>query len=76
MELTTGLLSVLRCPETKQPLALATQEQLPDLNVSLAKSDEPPVEAALINEDTSVAYPIDDGYPVLLLSRQIRLATE
>jgi uncharacterized protein YbaR (Trm112 family) len=51
------LLALLRCPETKQPLRVATAEELARVNLP----------AGLIREDGRVIYPIRDGIPVLLL---------
>lgn len=63
------MLAVLRCPETRQPLSLATPEQISDLDCAV---DGTTITHALMREDGQVAYPVDDGYPVLLLDRQIR----
>jgi len=55
------LLALLRCPETKQPLRIATPEELARVNLS----------AGLIREDGRVIYPIRDGIPVLLLEEAV-----
>jgi len=71
MEISDELLAALRCPETRQKLAVATAEQLARINGALGQGAA--LEGALIREDQQAAYPIDDGFPVLLLERQIRL---
>ncbi|HZJ16845.1 MAG TPA: Trm112 family protein [Chthoniobacteraceae bacterium] len=55
------LLALLRCPETKQTLRVATAEELAQVNLS----------AGLIREDGRVIYPIRDGIPVLLLEEAV-----
>jgi len=71
MEISEELLAALRCPETKQKLTLASDGQLARINAGI--QDAAKIEGALIREDQRVAYPIDDGFPILLLSRQIKL---
>ena len=56
------LLTVLRCPKTQQPLAVAPAELLARLNAAR----ETPLEAALLREDAKLVYPIRNGIPVLL----------
>jgi uncharacterized protein YbaR (Trm112 family) len=55
------LLALLCCPETKQPLRIATAEELARVNLP----------AGLIRTDGRVIYPIDDGIPVLLLDAAV-----
>ena len=69
MPISESLLERLRCPESRQPLKLATPAQLGAINGRL----ENPVEAALIREDRKRAYPIRDGFPILLLGEAIDL---
>lgn len=74
-----ALLEILRCPETGQPLARATGVQLSAINARKEtggagdpQQPDTTITAALVREDGLVAYPIADGYPVLLLDRQLR----
>ena len=55
------LLSLLVCPTTRQPLRLATKGELLALEV----------DAALVREDGRVAYPIQNGIPVLIAESAI-----
>jgi uncharacterized protein YbaR (Trm112 family) len=52
-------LPLLRCPDTHQPLRLATPEDL-------RKHGHPSEEKALVREDGSRLYSIDNGIPILL----------
>lgn len=59
------VLALLRCPETRQPLRVATPAELAVMNPTPA--------AALIREDGRVAYPVRGGIPVLITDEAIRL---
>ena len=76
MSLSPELLASLRCPETRRPLALASDEALARLNALIAGGElrdragtawTTPLDAALIRDDDALAYPIEDGIPVLLV---------
>lgn len=76
------LLEILACPDTHQPLRLATSEELERVNglvasggcknVGGAAVDES-LEQGLVREDGAVLYPIRDRIPVLLVEEGIRL---
>ena len=76
------LLDILVCPETKQPVALASAEQLEKLNAGVrdgslrnrggeAVGDE--IVEGLVREDGKVLYVVDDGIPVMLVEESIEL---
>jgi uncharacterized protein YbaR (Trm112 family) len=75
--LNAELLALLVCPETHQDVALATPEELTLLNEAIRQGQvktvggnpvDQPVEGALIRADRSIAYPIRDGIPVMLVA--------
>jgi uncharacterized protein YbaR (Trm112 family) len=84
MPISPDLLEILVCPETKQPVALASDEVLARLNAEvdagrLRNRGGEPVKSriaeGLVREDGKVLYPIDDGIPVMLIEESIELST-
>lgn len=77
------LLSILVCPETKQPLSVATPETLERVNQAIKEgylrnqggaAVKETMKEALVREDGTVLYPVrDEIIPVLLLDEAIRL---
>lgn len=76
------LLEILVCPETKQPLAVASAELLARVNKAVeegylrnqaGEGVKEPIEEALVREDGRVLYPVRDDIPILLLDEAIRL---
>ncbi len=76
--LSAEFLAGLRCPETRQPLTLATPDVLEKLRAASARnrSGEVPAafENALVRADGTLGFPIRDGIPVLLISEAIPVA--
>lgn len=75
-------LELLRCPVTRQPMAVLPKHRLRALNAAAAAgtlqyADGRPVneslDAALVTEDGSRAYPVRDGIPVMLADECIDL---
>lgn len=69
------LLAILVCPATRQPLREADAELLSALNAKIEAGSlenvggtpvTDPLEAALVREDGTLAYPVRQGIPVLL----------
>ena len=70
------LLAILCCPESKQAVALIDQEKLQILNEKITmgklqnksgKLVKENLEGALLRTDQTVAYPIRDGIPIMLI---------
>jgi uncharacterized protein YbaR (Trm112 family) len=64
--LSPDLIAILRCPETRQPLHLASAAEMARLPVGF--------EGALVREDGLRAYPIREGFPILLITEALPLA--
>jgi uncharacterized protein YbaR (Trm112 family) len=76
------LVALLVCPETHQDLALATEAEIALLNEAIGKGQvltvkgiavAQPIEGALIRQDRTVAYPIRDGIPVMLVAEGLAI---
>ena len=75
-------LSILRCPETHQPLVPAPTELLASLNERIRQGNvcnhsgvavTEPCEAGLLREDGKALYPVRGGQPILLVAEAIPL---
>jgi uncharacterized protein YbaR (Trm112 family) len=75
--LNAELLNLLVCPDTHQDVTLATAGEIAMINDAIRRgqvrtakgtSVDEPVEGALIRTDRSIAYPIRDGIPVMLVA--------
>jgi uncharacterized protein YbaR (Trm112 family) len=81
-QVATDLVEILVCPETKQPVRLATAPELAGVNEkiragTLRNRGGEPVKTelveALVREDRRILYPVDDGIPVMLVEESIEL---
>lgn len=81
--LSEQLLSILACPETRQPLLLLSEEKLKLVNKHIqdhklankkGERIKQPLQAGLIREDQKVVYPILDEIPILLIEEGIELS--
>lgn len=79
------LLSLLRCPQTRQALSMASAEQLArvearrtagDLRDHAGRVVGAPISAGLVRADGAWLYPIRNGIPVLLLDEALPLGAE
>ena len=77
-----GLLKILCCPETHQPLTEADASLVARLNEGVASGAlknrggnvvEEKLDGALIRADRAVAYPVRHRIPILLLEEAISL---
>lgn len=82
MPVSSELLEILVCPETKQPVAVAPDDVLARINADVEAGTlrnrggdavEKRVEEALLREDGKVLYVVDDGIPVMLIEESIEL---
>jgi uncharacterized protein YbaR (Trm112 family) len=82
MSVDPDLLEILVCPETKQPVALATPEQLARVNAAIRAGDATnrsgarvakELDEALVRQDGRVLYPVEEGIPVMLVEESIAL---
>jgi uncharacterized protein YbaR (Trm112 family) len=82
MAVAQDLIEILVCPETKQPVRLATAQELAALNGRIragrqrnrgGEAVSAELVEALVREDGRVLYPVDDGIPVMLIEESIEL---
>jgi uncharacterized protein YbaR (Trm112 family) len=82
MPVSPELLEILACPETKQPVAMASTELLRGVNEKITagtlrnRGGEKVAKAiseALVREDGKILYPVDDGIPVMLIEESIEI---
>ena len=82
MPVNPELLEILVCPETKQPVAPASDEILGRLNREIEEKSlrnrggervASPIAEALVREDGKILYVVDDGIPVMLIEESIEL---
>ncbi len=82
MPISSDLLEILVCPETRQPVVLASETVLAKLNGEIAENRlrnrggehvTSPIAEGLVREDGRILYPIDDGIPVMLIEESIEL---
>jgi len=82
MPISQELLDILACPETKQPLGLASDDMIQSLNELIGqgrihnRAGQPVTEvidSGLIREDKQYLYPIRDDIPIMLIDEAISL---
>ena len=82
MPISQELLEILACPETKQPLTLATADLISSLNARISqgqlnnRAGKPvtePIDGGLIREDGHYLYPIRDDIPIMLIDEALAL---
>jgi uncharacterized protein YbaR (Trm112 family) len=83
MTVSPELLEILVCPETKQPVSLASPALLERINAEIragrlrnrggdAVAKE--IAEALVSQDGRKLYIVDDGIPVMLIEESIEIA--
>ncbi len=82
MPVADDLIEILVCPETHQPVRMASAEQLEAINAKVRDGSarnrgglpvEKELAEALVREDQKVLYPVDEGIPVMLVEESIQL---
>jgi len=82
MPVSPELVEILVCPETKQPIAVASDEVLARVNEKIAAGSlrnrggekvEKTISEGLVREDGKILYSVDDGIPVMLIEESIEL---
>ncbi len=72
------LLANLRCPQTQEPLRLATQEEFEQLHARFPfgnEHDAARIEGAIISAESQHCYPIVEELPLLVASESIQLSS-
>ncbi|MFN8522622.1 MAG: hypothetical protein U0821_05885 [Chloroflexota bacterium] len=76
------LLSILVCPETHQPVKLATADLVASVNAAIAggkvKNREgaavsESIQALLVRQDGTLGYPVRDDIPIMLIGEALPL---
>ena len=82
MPVSSELLEILVCPETKQPVQPASDEMLATVNDKIeagslrnrgGETVSNRIEEALVREDGRILYIVDDSIPVMLVEESIEL---
>ena len=82
MSIDPELLSILVCPESHQPVSLAGEDLLKDLNARVkagtlknrqGEAVGKPIDEALVREDGKCVYIIDEGIPNMLIDERVDL---
>ncbi|MEW6744008.1 MAG: Trm112 family protein [Planctomycetota bacterium] len=82
MAIDKELLEILACPETKEPVSLASQEIVSRVNEAIRNRQvrdrkgaivEEEIDGGLVREDGKVLYPIRSDIPIMLIAESIDL---
>jgi len=82
MGVSAELLEILVCPETKQPIAVASPDVLARVNAEIdagrlrnrgGEAVKTRISEGLVREDGRILYLVDDGIPVMLIDESIEL---
>jgi uncharacterized protein YbaR (Trm112 family) len=82
MPIDNELLEILVCPESQQPVALASAQVLERINSEIEAGRvrnrggdkiEKAIDEGLLREDGQVLYIIEDSIPIMLIDQSIKL---
>ncbi len=77
------LLDILACPETKEAVALGSNDLVARLNALIERGAlqnrggqkvEQRIEGVLVRADGKFGYPVRDGFPIMLVEEALPLA--
>jgi len=80
--LPADVLAALVCPQTKQPLLVAEQSLINEMNKKIASrailnlegiTVSEPLEGGFLRQDKTILYPIRNGIPLLLQGEGIKI---
>ncbi len=82
MTINEDLISILICPDTKQPVKMADSELIETVNQKIAageqknvsgKSVTEKIDGGLLRQDGKVLYPIRDEIPIMLVGEGLQI---
>ncbi len=82
MSVSPELVEILVCPETKQPVVVASEDVLARVNDKISAGSlrnrggekvEKAITEGLLREDGKILYAVDDGIPVMLIEESIEI---
>jgi len=82
MAIDEELVKILACPETKEPVALATKDMVEKINALIKAGTlenvagdkvKDAIDGGLLREDGKILYPVRNDIPVMLIDEGIRV---